>query len=79
MSSLSENPILIDEEQDKEKSPPPTHPKTLVSERPTQPPVLMRSQLFGTKIENAPDYVCINLFENFISLLLCMYLNIHYT
>ena len=34
----AENPILIDENQDMENSPPP-HPTTPVSERPTQPPV----------------------------------------
>ena len=40
MGSMAENPILIDKEQDKENSPHlPTSP---VSERPTQPPVLMR-------------------------------------
>ena len=30
--SMTENPILIDKEQDKENSPPPTHPTTPVSE-----------------------------------------------
>ena len=49
MSSMSENPTLVDEEHDKENSPPPPHPKTLVFGRPTQPPVLMRSQLFQKK------------------------------
>ena len=36
MGSITENPILIDEEPDKEKSPPP-HPTTAVSEKPTEP------------------------------------------
>ena len=46
ISSVAENPTLIDEEQVKENSPPlPTIP---VSERPTQPSELMRSCLFGT-------------------------------
>ena len=60
--SRSENLVLIEEEQDKENSPPP-HPTTPVSERPTQPPVLKRSHPFGTRIENVPDHVYRNLFE----------------
>ena len=59
---MAENPILIDKEQDKENSPPP-HPATPVSERPTQPPVLMRSHPFGIRIENVPDYVYRKMFE----------------
>ena len=55
MGFLVENRIVIDEEQDKEKSPP--HPVTPVSELPNQPPLLMRSHLFGTITENVPDYV----------------------
>ena len=51
-----ENPLLIDEDQDMENSPPP-HPTTPVSERPTQPPVWMRSRPFGTRIESVPDFV----------------------
>ena len=35
MVSMAENPILIDEEQDKENSTPPPHATTPVSERPT--------------------------------------------
>ena len=73
---MAENPILIDEEQDKENSPPP-RATTLVSERPTQPPVLIRSRPFGTKIENVPDYVHKTSFEYFILLLLCMYFKIN--
>ena len=61
MASMAENPILIDKEEDKERSPPlPTFP---VSERPTQPPMLMGSCTFGTRIETVPDYVQGNLFE----------------
>ena len=48
----AENPILVDEEEDKENSPPTT--TTPVSERPTRPPVLLRSCSFGTRIENVP-------------------------
>ena len=54
-----ENPILLDEEQDKENAP----PTTPVSERPTEPPRLQRSRAFGARIENVPDYVYRNLFQ----------------
>ena len=61
MGSMAENLILIDEEQDKENSPP--LPTTPFSERPTQPSVLMRSCPFGRRNEKVPDYVRRNLFE----------------
>ena len=48
-----ENPIVLDEEQDKENAP----PTTPVSERPTEPPRLLRIRAFGARIENVPDYV----------------------
>ena len=48
MGSMAETPILIDEEQDKENSPPP-HPTTPVSEIPTPPPVLMTCHPVGNK------------------------------
>ena len=54
-----ENPIVLDEEQDKENAP----PTTPVSERPTEPPRLLRSSTFGARIENVPDYVYGNLFQ----------------
>ena len=54
-----ENPILLDEEQDKENAP----PTTPVSERPTEPPRLQRSRAFRARIENVPDYVFRNLFQ----------------
>ena len=47
------NPIVLDEEQDKENAP----PTTPVSERPTEPFRLLRSRAFGARIENTPDYV----------------------
>ena len=54
-----ENPILLDdEEEDKENA-----PTTPVSERPTEPPRLLRSRAFGARLENVPDYVYRNLFE----------------
>ena len=52
-----ENPIVLDEEQDKENVP------TTVSERLFDPPRLLRSRAFGARIENVPDYVYRNLFE----------------
>ena len=52
-----ENPIVLDEEQDKENAPPKT------PERPTEPPRLLRSRAFGARIENVPDYVYRNLFQ----------------
>ena len=57
----AENPILLDEEEDKENSPPPT--RTTVSEKPTWPPALPRSRPFGTRIENVPDCVFRSLFQ----------------
>ena len=75
--SRAENPVLMEEEQDKENFPPP-HPTTPVSERPTQSPVLKRKRPFGTRIENVPDHVYRNLFEQFFLLLLCMYFNEDY-
>ena len=49
-----ENPIVLDEEEDKENAP---RPRTPESVRPTEPPRLQTSRLFGTRIENVPDYV----------------------
>ena len=54
-----ENPIVLDEEQDKENA----LPTIPVSERPTEPPRLLRSRAFGESIENVPDYAYRNLFE----------------
>ena len=53
-----ENPIMLDEQQDKENAP----PTTPVSECHTEPPRLLRSCAFGARIENVPDYVYRNLF-----------------
>ena len=55
-----ENPIVLDEEEDKENAPPPTTPESV---RPTEPPRLQRSRAFGARIENIPDYVFRNLFQ----------------
>ena len=59
MEGSVENPIVLDEEEDKENAP----PTTPVSERPTEPPRLLRSRAFGARIENVPDYVYRNLFQ----------------
>ena len=76
MASTAENPILIDEEQEKVNSS--RLPATPNSKRPTQTPVLMRSSPFGIRTENVPDYFYRNLFEKFILLLLCMYFKKNY-
>ena len=60
LGGSAENPILLDEEEDKENSPPATTP---VSEGSTRPPSLLRSGAFGTRIENVPDYGCRSLFQ----------------
>ena len=53
----NENPIVLDEEEDKENV-----PSTPESVRRTEPPRLQRSRAFGARIENVPDYVFRNLF-----------------
>ena len=44
----SEKPVVLDELENKENSP----PTTPVSERPIEPPRLLRSPLFGRRIEH---------------------------
>ena len=58
-SSLA-NPIIVDDEEDKENSAPTTTPE---SERPTEPPRLLRSRPFGTRLENVPESVYRTLFR----------------
>ena len=41
-----ENPIVLDEEEDKENAPPPPTPESV---RPTEPPRLQRSRAFGAR------------------------------
>ena len=60
MERTVENPIVLDEEQDKENAPPPTTPESV---RPTEPPRLQRSRAFGARTKNVPDYVYRNLFQ----------------
>ena len=71
MGSMIENPILLDEEEDKENSP----PTTSVSKRPTRTSALLRSRPFRTSTEKVPDYVYKKLFQ---WVLLCMCFLIHY-
>ena len=61
MEGSVENPIVLDEEEDKENTPP--SPSTPESVRPTEPPRLQRSRAFGAGIENVPDYAYRNLFQ----------------
>ena len=61
MEGSVENPIVSDEEEDKENAPlPPTTPESV---RPTEPPRLQRSRAFGARLEKVPDYVFRNLFH----------------
>ena len=60
MGGSVENPIVLDEEQNKENSPPPSTPDSV---RTTEPPRLHRSCAFGARIENVPDCVYRNLFQ----------------
>ena len=56
-----ENPIVLDEEQDKEISPPaPSRPESV---RPTKLPRLQGSGAFGARTEDVRDYVSKNLFH----------------
>ena len=59
--STATNPIIVDDEEDKENSAPAT--TTPESERPTEPPRLLRSRPFGTRLENVPDSVYRTLFR----------------
>ena len=59
--STAANPIIVDDEEDKEKSAPST--TTPESDRPTEPPRLLRSRPFGTRMENVPDSVNRTLFR----------------
>ena len=61
MEESVENPIVLDEEEDKENAPPPI--STPESVRPTEPPRLQRSRTFGAGIENVPYYNFRNLFQ----------------
>ena len=54
--STAANTRIVDDEEDKENSAP-TTTTTPESERPTEPPRILRSRPFGTRLENVPDSV----------------------
>ena len=60
MEGSVENPIVLDEGEDKENAPLPTKPESV---RATDPPILQRSRAFGARMENVPDYIFRNLFH----------------
>ena len=59
MGGSAENPILRDEKEDKENSP----PTTPISERPARPPALLRTGSFGIKIRNVSRHFLKKLFQ----------------
>ena len=64
--STAANPIIVDDEADKENSAPTTTTTTTTtpeSERPTEPPRLLRSRPFGTRLEKVPESVYRTLFH----------------
>ena len=61
MGGAVKSPIVLDEEENKENSPP--APSTPVSVRTTEPPRLQISRAFGARIENVPDCIYGNLFR----------------
>ena len=61
MEGSVENPIVLDEGEDKENAPPP--PSTPESVRPTETPRLQGSRALGARTEIVPDYVFGNLFR----------------
>ena len=60
MGGSVENPIVLEEEQDKENAPLPTTPECV---RATEPPRLQRSCAFGVRMENVPVFIFRNLFH----------------
>ena len=60
MEGPVENPIVLNEEEDKQNAPAPTTPESF---RLTELSRLQRSRPSGTRKENFPDYVCRNLFQ----------------
>ena len=59
--STAANPRIVDDEEDKENSAPTT--TTPESERPTEPPRILISHPFCTRLENVPDSVYRTLFR----------------
>ena len=54
MEGSVENPIVLDEEEDKENAPSPSTPESV---RPTEPPRLQRSRALRARLEKVPNYV----------------------
>ena len=67
MGGSAENPIMLEEEQDRENPAPTTIPESV---KPTEPPRLQRSRVFGARMENVVGYVFRNLFH-YVLLCLC--------
>ena len=63
MGRSAENPIRLDEEKDKENSPPTTPVADILSAVSTRTPKMLRSCLIGNRMENVPEYVYRDLFE----------------
>ena len=63
----SENTNLLNQEEDKENSP----PTTPVSERPVEPLRVPRSRPFGGRVKNVPEFVYRTLFDFYYSVHLC--------
>ena len=59
--STAANPIIFDDEEDKENSAPATTTAP-ESERPTEPPRLLKSRPIGNRLENVPESVYRTLF-----------------
>ena len=55
--STTANAIIVDDKEEKENSAPTTTTTTPESERPTEPPRLLRSRPFETRLENVPESV----------------------
>ena len=60
MEGSIENPIVLDDEEDKKNAPPPSISESF---RPRDAPRLQRSRPLGTGTENVPDYVYRILFQ----------------
>ena len=68
----SENPIVLVEEGGEKNSP----SKTPVTDRPNEPPMLLRSRPFGGRIEKKPEFVYSNNFEEINSVRKCNFISI---
>ena len=64
------NPIIVDDEEDKENSAATTSKPE--SERPTEPPRLLKSRAFGTRLKNVPESVYRALFFKILCLIHCL-------